>query len=52
MKIICDWCKKPMGEKRPLDNDERTHGICLRCAFILKNEYKIIKIIPKVDEGE
>lgn len=31
MKVICAWCKKPMGEKTPYDNNSITHGMCKKC---------------------
>lgn len=32
MIIQCGWCKRPLGEKAPLDNTSITTGICPGCA--------------------
>ena len=29
---ICAWCKRPMGEKEPLDDKRITHGMCEKCS--------------------
>ena len=31
MKVICSWCKKDMGEKEPIGNNEISHGMCRDC---------------------
>lgn len=38
IKIICAWCKKPLGEKPPLNKDDISHGICPQCSA---------KLVPK-----
>lgn len=31
MKRVCGWCKKPMGEKPPINDKSETHGMCDSC---------------------
>jgi hypothetical protein len=31
MKVVCAWCKKPLGEKPPFGDLTVTHGICPDC---------------------
>ena len=31
MKIVCAWCKKDLGEKKPLKDKAITHGMCQAC---------------------
>lgn len=32
MRIICAWCGKGLGTKKPRENKNITHGICKKCA--------------------
>ena len=45
MKVICAWCKKPMGEKEPLDNTNISHGICPDCFAEVKKDISKISIL-------
>ena len=38
MKIVCAWCGADLGEKKPLDDPEVTHGICPECAAKMLEE--------------
>ena len=40
MKIICAWCKEPIGEKEPLNDPRITHGICNDCKEEVKEQNK------------
>ncbi len=31
MKVICSYCRVPIGEKEPLDDTTTTHSICKEC---------------------
>lgn len=31
MQVECAWCRKDMGEKPPLNDKSKTHGICQDC---------------------
>jgi len=42
MIIMCAWCNKNMGQKKPLPDKTITHGICKPCADHLKANFKII----------
>ena len=39
MKRICAWCLKFMGEKEPLKDKRKTHGICDSCFPKVTEEY-------------
>ena len=43
MRIICAWCKKPMGEKEPINDNRITHAICEECSQKVKQELKQAK---------
>jgi len=32
MHRVCAWCKKALGESRPLTDLRDTHGVCPSCA--------------------
>lgn len=38
MKIVCSWCNLQMGEKKPFENNEISHGMCLSCMAEMKEE--------------
>ncbi len=38
MKRVCAWCGKDMGEEKPIENTEITHGICRECMAELESE--------------
>lgn len=48
MLIICAWCRKTIGHKRPYKDRRKTHGICKVCAEALRKEYKLL--VPKPTE--
>lgn len=31
MRIVCGWCKKPLGLKPPIGDQRISHGICAEC---------------------
>jgi cobalamin biosynthesis protein CbiD len=41
MIIVCAWCKKALGRKEPLDNEDTTHGICVECSYEVTKEVKV-----------
>ena len=43
MKIVCAWCKKPIGKKEPLHNTAISHGICEKCKQKMQRELKEVK---------
>ena len=49
MILICAWCGKNLGEKKPLDNKDVTHGICELCADELKKKYRMSEILTSGD---
>lgn len=36
MLVICSYCRQSLGEKPPLKNKQRTHGMCRECNEALK----------------
>ena len=40
MKIVCAWCKKPLGDKEPLSDTSVTHTICPECLKAMDNPVK------------
>ena len=49
MILICAWCKKNLGEKRPLHNKGITHVICKFCADKLKITYSMSDVLTMDD---
>lgn len=49
MILICAWCRQVLGEKEPLDNKDKTHGICKPCADDLKAKYLMSEILTSGD---
>ena len=39
MVRICSNCKKPLGEKEPLEDKDISHGLCPECAKELEEEF-------------
>lgn len=53
MKIICAWCGASKGEKEPLGDDTKTHGICKKCykkevMKMLAERCPSLDICPKI----
>jgi len=38
MRIVCSWCEKVLGYRKPYNKTETTHGICGGCnAKLIKD---------------
>lgn len=40
MQLICSYCNRKVGEKSPLEDTRKTHGICDTCFNRLLEEHK------------
>jgi len=40
LKVVCAWCRKPLGEVEPLSNGDTTHSICPTCYNKLMKDVK------------
>ena len=40
MKVICSYCRKKIGEKEPLDDDNVSHGMCEDCYEYYQEQIK------------
>ncbi len=54
MKIVCAWCGKDMGEKKPLKDKSVTHGMCEECLdkVEVKGKGKRISARDEPDENK
>jgi hypothetical protein len=43
----CAWCGLMLGYSEPLDDRSVTHGICLRCADRMLDEFRQIQAAEK-----
>jgi transcriptional regulator with PAS, ATPase and Fis domain len=52
MKIICSYCRRPCGEKEPLEDDRTTHGMCDDCFDHFERQAQGLKLDEYLDEFE
>jgi hypothetical protein len=52
MKIICSYCRKPCGEKEPLNDDRTSHGMCYDCFDHFERQAKGLKLDEYLDDFE
>jgi hypothetical protein len=38
MEVVCSWCGEKIGQKEPLEDKTKTHGICPVCATGVRAE--------------
>lgn len=49
MKVVCGWCKRPMGEQMGPDNLV-THGICADCRKDIDERMARLESSPTLAE--
>jgi len=50
MVIICSWCGRTIGLKKPIEDKRPTHGMCIPCAEKVKEELLEWRKEVKIDE--
>ncbi len=49
MNVICSYCRKDMGEKAPLENDQVSHGMCPECTEHFTRQWDGLSLAEYLD---
>ena len=52
MKMICSYCRRPCGDKEPMDDDRTSHVMCDDCFDYFERQIQGLKLDEYLDEFE
>jgi PAS domain-containing protein len=52
VKVICSYCRKEIGIKKPLDDDSVSHGICKECIDYYQKQINGLSLNQYLDRFE
>jgi len=52
MRVVCSFCRVPLGEKPPLDRDELSHGACPPCLEHFERQWEGLSLAEYLDDFE